>query len=169
MCCVIQSHIRTCVLHGVFDSLTYIDIFMCQHPQDLSILTDPQDKHSSKTSGQNTNAGWFNRYIQTGKSDHETKSNGCIGGMMCIYMHNFVFVVHPFSNLSVVYSSAVANHTESRGHGVGLVGSSWTGNLHPTPTIELLQGKRGDHGCMAKAVMHVLRICPSPHSNPLHM
>ena len=88
MCCAIQSHIRTCVLHGMFDSFTYIDMFMCQHPQDLSILTDPQDKHSSKTSGQNTNAGWFNRYIQTGKSDHETKSNGCIGGMMCTYMHN---------------------------------------------------------------------------------
>ena len=50
-------------------------------PQDLAILTDPADNKNSKTSGQNTNAGWFNRYIQTGKSDHETKSNGCIGGM----------------------------------------------------------------------------------------
>ena len=41
--------------------------------------------------------------------------------------------------------------TSRRGHGVGIVGSSWTGNIHPTPAIELLQGKRGDHGCMAKA------------------
>ena len=34
-----------------------------------------------KTSGQNPNAGWFNRFVQTGKSDHETKSNECFGGL----------------------------------------------------------------------------------------
>ena len=39
----------------------------------------------------------------------------------------------------------------------GQVGSSWTGNLHPTPCIEWLQGKRGDPGCMAKA--SALRVC----------
>ena len=51
------------------------------------------------------------------------------------------------------YTDLITNITNQprRGHGVGLVGSSWTGNIHPTPAIELLQGKRGDHGCMAKA------------------
>ena len=62
----------------MFGSLTVINMLLNHHPQDLSILTHPQDAKSSKTSGQNTNAGWFNRYLQTGKSDHETKSNGCI-------------------------------------------------------------------------------------------
>ena len=87
MCCVTRSHIRLYVLHVLFGSFTTIVMLLNQHPQDLSILTDPADNKSSKTSGQNTNAGWFNRYIQTGKSDHETKSNGCIGGMqiaMCV-------------------------------------------------------------------------------------
>ena len=48
-------------------------------------------------------------------------------------------------------SDYMHTHQSLRGHGVGMVGSSWTGNIHPTPAIELLQGKRGDHGCMAKA------------------
>ena len=77
----------------MFGSLTFINMLLNHHPQDLSILTDPQDAKSSKTSGQNTNAGWFNRYLQTGKSDHETKSNGCIGGMpiaMCVYAYIYV-------------------------------------------------------------------------------
>ena len=60
------------------------------------------------------------RYLQTGKSDHETKSNGAFGGL-----------------------------------NVPMVGSTWVGNLHPTPGIELLQGKRGDHGCMAKARLFI--------------
>ena len=34
-----------------------------------------------KTSGQNPNTGWFNRFVQTGKSDHATKSNECFGGL----------------------------------------------------------------------------------------
>ena len=60
------------------------------------------------------------RYLQAGKSDHETKSNGAFGGL-----------------------------------NVPMVGSAWVGNLHPTPGIELLAGKRGDHGCMAKARLFV--------------
>ena len=60
------------------------------------------------------------RYLQTGKSDHETKNNGAFGGL-----------------------------------NVPMVGSTWVGNLHPTPGIELLQGKRGDHGCMAKARLFI--------------
>ena len=50
--------------------------------QDLSILSDPKEKGGGpKTAGQNTNAGWYNRFVQTGKSDHETKSNECFGGL----------------------------------------------------------------------------------------
>ena len=46
-----------------------------------------------------------------------------------------------------------------------MVSSSFTGNLHPTPCIDWMQGKRGDPGCMAKAFMHPLhhvtaaRVC----------
>ena len=36
------------------------------------------------------------------------------------------------------------------GLSVPVVSSSVTGNLHPTPCIEWMQGKRGDPGCMAK-------------------
>ena len=50
---------------------------------DIGILTDPKDgyKKIGNTSGQNTNQGWFNKFIQTGRSDHETKTNGCFGGL----------------------------------------------------------------------------------------
>ena len=44
------------------------------------MLDDPKEHKSGKTSGQNTNAGWYNRFVQTGKSDHETKTSGCFGG-----------------------------------------------------------------------------------------
>ena len=44
-----------------------------------------------------------------------------------------------------------------------VVSSSFTGNLHPTPCIEWMQGKRGDPGCMAKARSHasqcVIAVC----------
>ena len=59
---------------------------------------------NSRSSGQNTNAGWFNRYIQTGKSDHETKSNGSIGGttsIMCIAMHTYDSQVSPAGDVLV--------------------------------------------------------------------
>ena len=87
---------------------------------DLSILTDPGKGDLGKNKGQNPRAGWFNKYLQTGKSDHETKNNGAFGGL-----------------------------------NVPMVGSTWVGNLHPIPGIELLQGKRGDHGCMAKARLFI--------------
>ena len=50
---------------------------------DLGILTDPKvnTRKGSNTSGQNTNQGWFNKFLQTGRSDHETKTNGCFGGL----------------------------------------------------------------------------------------
>ena len=49
-----------------------------------------------------------------------------------------------------------------------MVGSSGTGNIHPTPAIELLQGKRGDHGCMAKVgfatlAASIIFSCPYAH------
>ena len=44
------------------------------------MLNDATEKRGSNTPGQNPNAGWFNRFVQTGKSEHETKSNGCFGG-----------------------------------------------------------------------------------------
>ena len=44
------------------------------------------------------------------------------------------------------------------------VGSAWCANLHPTPTIELIQGLRGDAGCMAKARLFVTTGAPvQPH------
>ena len=49
-------------------------------PQELSILNDPKEQKKAQTSGQNPNAGWYNRFVQSGKSDHETKTNGCFGG-----------------------------------------------------------------------------------------
>ena len=48
--------------------------------------------------------------------------------------------------------------TRVPGLGVGQVGSSFTGNLHPTPCIEWMQGKRGDPGCMAKARVYILLL-----------
>ena len=96
----------------------------------LGILTDPKQagKETANTSGQSTNQGWYNRFVQTGKSESETKTNGSFGGL-----------------------------------DVGSVGSSWTGNLHPTPTIELVKGIRGDAGCMAKA-----RVCVQSPSSLQH-
>ena len=46
----------------------------------LSLLDKPLVKKDGVGSGQTPMAGWFNRLLQTGKSDHETKSNGCHGG-----------------------------------------------------------------------------------------
>ena len=52
-----------------------------QLAQDLAILSDPKEAgKEGKTSGQNPNAGWFNKFVQTGKSDHETKSGESFGG-----------------------------------------------------------------------------------------
>ncbi len=54
--------------------------------QDFAILSDPKEAGpSSRTSGQNPNAGWFNKFVQTGKSDHETKTGECFGGLDSAY------------------------------------------------------------------------------------
>ena len=55
-------------------------------PQELSILNDPKEQKKGQTSGQNPNAGWYNRFVQSGKSDHETKTNGCFGGRVYAYV-----------------------------------------------------------------------------------
>jgi hypothetical protein len=51
--------------------------------QDISILDKPSEKKLSEAagSGQTPLAGWFNRLVQSGKSDHETKCNGSHGGL----------------------------------------------------------------------------------------
>ena len=47
------------------------------------ILTDPKQagKETANTSGQSTNQGWYNRFVQTDKSESETKTNGSFGGL----------------------------------------------------------------------------------------
>ena len=59
---------------------TYISPCVCVPPplQELSVPDDPKDFNGSKTSGQSPNAGWYNRFVQTGKSGHETKTSGCL-------------------------------------------------------------------------------------------
>ena len=73
-------------------------IRMCRS-QDLSILSDPKEKGGGpKTAGQNTNAGWYNRFVQTGKSDHETKSNECFGGLLASHSMHIVTSMLPGSH-----------------------------------------------------------------------
>ena len=72
---------------------------------------------------------------------------------MCIrdsvYTHRIVGFDRVCAPQSDAPSVSVSTEVDS-------VGSGWTGNLHPTPTIELMQGIRGDAGCMAKAtIVHV--------------
>ena len=63
--------------------LLYDEVY--QVLQDISILEKPSEKRSSDGpgSGQTPLAGWFNRLVQSGKSDHETKCNGSHGGLAC--------------------------------------------------------------------------------------
>ena len=79
-------------------AFAHASVYHYAHPitlaQELSILDDPKDKKSGKTSGQNPNAGWYNRFVQTGKSDHETKTNGCFGG------HSSSFTRHTHAFIS---------------------------------------------------------------------
>ena len=50
-----------------------------------------------------------------------------------------------------IYACVFMRSEITAGLNVPVVSSSSTGNLHPTPCIEWMQGKRGDPGCMAKA------------------
>ena len=61
--------------------LVYDEVY--QFLQDLSILDKPNEKRGVEGPGarQTPLAGWFNRLVQCGKSDHETKSNGAHGGL----------------------------------------------------------------------------------------
>lgn len=63
--------------------LVYDEVY--QFLQDISILDKPTEKKAvdGPGAGQTPLAGWFNRLVQTGKSDHETKSNGSHGGLSC--------------------------------------------------------------------------------------
>ena len=44
-------------------------------------------KGSVSNSGQNTNQGWYNRFVQTGRSESETKTNGAFGGLQVVCDH----------------------------------------------------------------------------------
>ena len=63
--------------------LVYDEVY--QFLQDISILDKPTEKKSADGpgAGQTPLAGWFNRLVQSGKSDHETKCNGSHGGLSC--------------------------------------------------------------------------------------
>ena len=51
------------------------------------------------------------------------------------------------------------------GLGVRPVSTTWTGNLHATPVIEMASGERGDHGCQAKARVFFATGMPiQPHA-----
>ena len=66
--------------------------------QDLSILDKPDQKKSvdGPGAGQTPNAGWFNRLVQCGRSDHETKSNGSHGGLDAVpILTAFIGNFHP--------------------------------------------------------------------------
>ena len=79
MDCILHMHCVVCIL-ALRICVYYIDI-MFTFVQDFAILSDPKDAtKSSGTSGQNPNAGWFNKFVQTGKSDHEPKSGESCGG-----------------------------------------------------------------------------------------
>ena len=39
------------------------------------------------STGQTPMAGWANRLIQYGRSSHETKTNGCFGGLQSKQVH----------------------------------------------------------------------------------
>jgi len=70
-------------------------------------------------------------------------------------------IYHPWIATSCVHRHHLCMCIDrATGLGVGVVGSSFSGNLHPTPCIEWMQGKRGDPGCMAKAWVHPLHKCP---------
>ena len=146
------------------------------------MLNDPKEAKGGSARGQNPNAGWYNRFVQTGKSDHETKSNGCFGGQVHHLLHHstisIAYMPHYTCSLLVLtwyvlHCTTANNHIAAvrlwfdymcmclmgnTGLFVPVVSSSFTGSLHPTPCIEWMQGKRGDPGCMAKAVAH-----PLPH------
>ncbi|CAK0797938.1 unnamed protein product, partial [Prorocentrum cordatum] len=74
-----QSGMHGRVWYG--QGLVYDEIY--QFLQDLSILDKPNEEKSGDGpgAGQTPLAGWLNRLVQSGKSDHETKSNGSHGGL----------------------------------------------------------------------------------------
>ena len=116
------------------------------------MLNDPKEVKGGSTRGQNPNAGWYNRFVQTGKSDHETKSNGCFGGQVLHLLHHSAISIaymppHTCSlfvlAVPVYHCSIVNNHiaavrrwsdyvcmciVENTGRFVPVVSSSFTGN-----------------------------------------
>ena len=75
--------------------------------------------------------------------------------MVCARSHMCACTPHP----SALVEQSISPEVDP-------VGSGWTSNLHPTPTIELLQGIRGDAGCMANARLFVTTGRPvQPHDS----
>ena len=57
-------------------------------------------KESAATSGQNTNQGWYNRFVQTGRSESETKPNGSFGGLQVWHVLLIAATIHVFICIS---------------------------------------------------------------------
>ena len=77
-------------------------------------------------------------------------------------MYTYIYI---YAHVHIYMHVCACVHVQSytAGLNVPVVSSSFTGNLHPTPCIEWMQGKRGDPGCMAKAWSHtcpyVMAVC----------
>ena len=107
---------------------------------ELSVLEKVNDKRGEQQpKGQNVMAGWFNKLLQNGRSDGDAHMYTYV--YICIYIY-IMHILH-----------AIPGETKNNGAHGGFgslpVTCCFIGNIHSTPAIELLQGKRGDHGCQA--------------------
>ena len=78
------------------------DCAVCIYTSMSVLARHPQaGKSSDNTSGQSSNQGWYNRFVQTGRSESETKTNGAFGGLQVVCGHACCSVVgHTFSMLT---------------------------------------------------------------------
>ena len=78
------------------------DCSVCIYTSIALLSRHPQaGKSSDNTSGQSSNQGWYNRFVQTGRSESETKTNGAFGGLQVVCGHDCCSVVgHAFSMLT---------------------------------------------------------------------
>jgi len=92
--------------------------------QDLSILDKPAEKRTAEGpgAGQTPLAGWFNRLVQTGKSDHETKTCGSHGGLSCppvsvSILGNF----HPTPAIEMLRGERGDHGCQAKAHGCDVI------------------------------------------------
>ena len=64
---------------------------------------------------------------------------------MYTYVYIYIYIMHILHAIS----GETKNNGAHGGFGSLPVTCCFIGNIHSTPAIELLQGKRGDHGCQA--------------------